>query len=281
MKLLFLAIRMVMILGLAGVAAAQVDYPGPISPGPAKASRVGSGGVLSNGLISAAFGTKKGSPFFAGLKKGNVKIASGGGELFILKTATGDIPASAMKASPLRLVDLPADPKALKLSQRFPGKAFAAQLTAPDGSLTVNWRAVLRDGSHYLRQELSVTAEKDVRMEGIVGMQYLMETDRAGEAKISGNTRGSLVVNDLAFAGLETPMGINSAGNQTVQGNAPQVAEPNMVQGYWSRKTTLRRGETWKLSSVLGVMEPGQHRRSFLRLQRVRTRGTLPPVLPL
>lgn len=85
-----------------------------------------------------------------------------------------------MKAGQLKLVDLPADPKALKLSERFPGKAVTAQFTAPDGSLTVEWTALLRDGSHYLRQQLAVTARKDADMEGIIGMQYRMLADKGG-----------------------------------------------------------------------------------------------------
>lgn len=253
-----------MIWGLAGMAEAKVEYPAQTAPGPVKVSRIGSGGVLSNGVISAAFGVKDGKPVFLGLKKGKLKIAGKGGELFVVRTKNGILPASAMKASQFKLIDLPADPKALKLSERFPGKAFTARLTAPDGSLTVDWTAVLRDGSHYLRQQLAVTAHKDVEMEGIIGMQYLMNAEKTGKLKIAGNTRGSLVVNDVAFAGLETPMGINSAGSESVQGKGPEVQDPNMIQGWWSRKTILHKDETWRLSSVLGILEPGQERRSVL-----------------
>ena len=50
-------------------------------------------------------------------------------------------------------------------------------------------------------------------MKNIVAMQYELIGGKAGEPRISGNARGALVVNDLAFAALETPMGINTAGN--------------------------------------------------------------------
>lgn len=36
------------------------------------------------------------------------------------------------------------------------------------------------------------------------------------------------------------------------------------MTGKWSRKTTLKKGETWDVSSVIGALVPGQERRSFL-----------------
>lgn len=36
------------------------------------------------------------------------------------------------------------------------------------------------------------------------------------------------------------------------------------LQGYWRRNTTLKQGQTWEVSSVVGIVAPGQQRRSFL-----------------
>ena len=38
----------------------------------------------------------------------------------------------------------------------------------------------------------------------------------------------------------------------------------NQVQGEWVRKTTLAKGQSWQVSSVIGLLAPGQARRSFL-----------------
>ena len=38
----------------------------------------------------------------------------------------------------------------------------------------------------------------------------------------------------------------------------------NVVQGSWVRKTTLPKGQSWQVSSVVGLFAPGQQRRSFL-----------------
>ena len=46
----------------------------------------------------------------------------------------------------------------------------------------------------------------------------------------------------------------------------------NLVRGSWVRKTTLRKGQSWQVSSVVGLFAPGQKRRSFLAYsERERT----------
>lgn len=48
------------------------------------------------------------------------------------------------------------------------------------------------------------------------------------------------------------------------QKDAKNASSDHMVQGAWVRKTTLAKGKSWQVSSVVGLMAPGQHRRSFL-----------------
>ena len=67
-----------------------------------------------------------------------------------------------------------------------------------------------RDHSHYLRQELRLTCTKPIQMKNIIAMQYDLVEGQAGAPSVSGNARGALIVNDLAFTALETPMGINT-----------------------------------------------------------------------
>ena len=71
---------------------------------------------------------------------------------------------------------------------------------------------MLRDHSHYLRQELRLTCTKPIQMKNIIAMQYDLVEGKAGAPSVSGNARGALIVNDLAFTALETPMGINTVG---------------------------------------------------------------------
>ena len=72
-----------------------------------------------------------------------------------------------------------------------------------------------------------------------------------------GNTRGAVIANDKIFAGLETPMGINTVAS------APTV-ETSVLQGLWSRQTTLQAGKTWNVGAVVGLIAKDQARRSFL-----------------
>jgi arylsulfatase A-like enzyme len=41
------------------------------------------------------------------------------------------------------------------------GRQYVADLTSADGRLLVTWRAILREGSSYLRQEVTIRAGKE------------------------------------------------------------------------------------------------------------------------
>lgn len=74
------------------------------------------------------------------------------------------------------------------------------------------WHAVLRDGSHYLRTTLDVSADEDMAMQSITPMIYNVDNEKAQAVPVVvGNTRGALLASDKIFAGLETPMGVNAA----------------------------------------------------------------------
>ena len=152
------------------------------------------------------------------------------------------------------MVTLAENPSAATASLRYAGKALEARFTYEE--LSIVWRAVLRNGSHYLRTEMDIQAAKDLPMEGIVAMNYLVAKNSAYTApEVVGNTRGAILASNHIFAGLETPMGLNSCKDE---GNATHI------EGLWRRNTTLKAGKTWNISSVVGLVAPKQLRRSFL-----------------
>ena len=103
---------------------------------------------------------------------------------------------------------------------------------------------------------MDIQAAKDLPMEGIVAMNYLVAKNSAYTApEVVGNTRGAILASNHIFAGLETPMGLNSSKDE---GNATHI------EGLWRRNTTLKAGKTWNISSVVGLVAPNQLRRSFL-----------------
>lgn len=159
-----------------------------------------------------------------------------------------------MKLEDVKMVTLAENPSAATASLRYAGKALEARFTYEE--LSIVWRAVLRNGSHYLRTEMDIQAAKDLPMKGIVAMNYLVAKNSAYTApEVVGNTRGAILASNHIFAGLETPMGLNSCKDE---GNAIHI------EGLWRRNTTLKAGKTWNISSVVGLVAPKQLRRSFL-----------------
>lgn len=168
--------------------------------------------VLKNNLLTATFKKQGQSLVFGGCPQLNLEEGS---ELFELQLDEGG--KTLVKASELELKEVEkktytANEKQVKGSRKLPGKAIEAKFVYKD--LNITWRAVLRDGSHYLRTELELSApNKDVRMFAIRPMLYQVNVAQAGSApKVVGNTRGAVLLSDKIFAGVETPTGINSVG---------------------------------------------------------------------
>lgn len=203
---------MATLLGCLPTSPAEVAFPGP-APGTASAEQDASGYTLSNNILTAKFILRNGSLSFGGMTSKLGPVAKAGDELFIINLQDGrSIKSSELKAGNVKFVSLQPNPKAFRLADRFPGKAVSATFQALNGALRISWRAVLRDHSHYLRQELRLASTKPVQMKNIVAMQYDLVEGKAGAPSVSGNARGALIVNDLAFTALETPMGINTVG---------------------------------------------------------------------
>lgn len=192
--------------------AQKVVFPQSQQAGTARAAHDKGIYTLQNDLLTATFKTQGQSLVFGGCPQLNLIE---GTELFELQL--GESGRTLVKASQLTLVGVEektysADSTQVKGSRKFAGKAIEAKFVH-DG-LHITWRAVLRDGSHYLRTELELSApEKSVRTFAIRPMLYKVNVVQAGSApKVVGNTRGAVLLSDKIFAGVETPTGINSVG---------------------------------------------------------------------
>ncbi len=220
------------------------------------ASLVAERGVytLQNDLLKAHFVAKNNHLFFDGCEQLGLLPGS---ELFSILLADGrEVPASSMNLKSVEELNLTPAEGTAKGSLKLNGKAIEAHFTSED--LSIVWRAVLRDGSHYLRTEMDINANKDVAMRGIIAMKYSFNNKFSKQLPhVVGNTRGAVIANDKIFAGLETPMGINTVAS------APTV-ETSVLQGLWSRQTTLQAGKTWNVGAVVGLIAKDQARRSFL-----------------
>lgn len=232
--------------------AQAVIFPQKKQPGVAKITQKSNSYQLANKVLKASFINTGGKLYFNGCSELGLQPST---ELF--KVLLGDgktITASEMKLEDVKMVTLAENPSAATASLRYAGKALEARFTYEE--LSIVWRAVLRNGSHYLRTEMDIQVAKDLPMKGIVAMNYLVAKNSAYTApEVVGNTRGAILASNHIFAGLETPMGLNSCKDE---GNATHI------EGLWRRNTTLKAGKTWNISSVVGLVAPKQLRRSFL-----------------
>ena len=189
------------------VHAQKVIFPQEQQAGTAISSASDGTYTLANNLLSATFVQTNGKLAFGGCAAMGLKAND---DLFSLRLGNGtEVASSAMTLGEVNLTDLSADNTAAKGSLKLPGKALEADYTY--GNLRLKWRAVLRDGSHYLRTELELTAVKNVPMNAIIPMHYIVDNSSSEQAPVVvGNTRGAVIASDKIFAGLETPMGKNS-----------------------------------------------------------------------
>ena len=186
--------------------AQKVIFPQEQQAGKAISSINDDSYTLANDLLSASFIHDDGKLSFGGCTALGLTPSE---DLFSIRLGNGtEVASSAMTLGSVNLVNLTVAPSAAKASLKLPGKAVEATYTY--GDLQLTWRAVLRDGSHYLRTELELTAVADVAMNAIIPMHYTVDNGNAQAPAVVGNTRGAVIANDKIFAGLETPMGKNS-----------------------------------------------------------------------
>ncbi len=168
------------------------------------------------------------------------------GELFRLARRNGD----KLAASKLALEGTPvcepiaSDPTASRAADRAPGVALHARLHAGDG-LSLAWRAVLRDGANYVRQELRLEAARDTDIASVTMIDLALPGGRT-----VGTVDGSPIAIDDRFFGFEHPM----ARVRVADGRANATLR---------RALPLRAGVPATYSAVLGVAPPGQLRRGF------------------
>ena len=139
--------------------ASTVEYPGK-TPGVATATQSDNTYTIGNSILSANFKYADGCVSFGGLKTASgTLLVKGNGPMFQITLGDGrKINSTDMEVTAPVIKELKGSKKALRASARLDGQSISATFKAPDGSFHVTWRAVLRDGSHYLRQEYTLKA---------------------------------------------------------------------------------------------------------------------------
>jgi hypothetical protein len=143
------------------------------------------------------------------------------------------------------------EPGASRFSDRVPGVAVHYQLADPQGEFHAVWSLILREGSNYVRQSLTITAgDKPVSITGV----RLIDAHAPG-MEVAGTVNGSPLVasEDKAdfFLGFEHPLSESSVvGNRGV--SALSIAVP------------LGAHQAATYSAVIGIARKAQLRRDFL-----------------
>ena len=192
------------------VHAQAVIFPQEQQPGSASLNEANGTYTLRNDLFSVSFVKAENKLTFGGCNAMNLLA---GEDLFKIKLQNNDeVGSSAMTLGNVTTETLTGNAFAVRGVERFNGQQLVANYTYE--GLQIVWRAVLRDGSHYLRTELEITANgQDVAMETITPMLYTVENVTGNTPPVVvGNTRGAVIANNKIFAGLETPMGLQKAG---------------------------------------------------------------------
>ena len=171
--------------------------------------------TLYNNVLAATFVKDRDYLWFGGSKAMNLEA---GTEPFTIAFGTGySVPASAMTLKDVKVVDVAGNAKAVGGAEHYNGKMIVAnyEYTYQEKKLEVVWKAVLRDGSHYLRTEMELKGD-NVDMYNIVPLIYNVDSKAAGsKPAVVGNTRGAVIMSDKIFAGLEHPTAYNTVGDAT------------------------------------------------------------------
>ncbi|MFZ0418685.1 MAG: enterotoxin [Candidatus Sulfotelmatobacter sp.] len=247
-------------LGTATSGESAINYG--VDAGEARASVQADSIVLENKLFTAQWSILKGavvgSHFIEHSTGKHTRLSR---DLFILKFRDGRIlPSSRMvpQGDP-QVESLRAEPDALKSALRSPGQQVIVTLGDPEKKLSVTWKGILRDGSNYLRQEISLHATNDEAITEVELFDF-----KAPTALVDGKVKGSPVIINELFLGFEHPLSICGARNGEVTCSM-------------HRGLPLRAGQTVTYSSVIGLSPSGQLRRGFLiYIERERARPNLP-----
>jgi hypothetical protein len=245
---------------------APTPAPGGVSAiaaGKATAAIKGASLILENRAIAATW-RLAGDSFRPGATtdKLNGKAMPAAEDAFsILLTDKRTIAASSLKiAGKPRIEDLKAEPRAPRLSERLPGKQLVVEFNDPERALNVTWRGILRDGSHYLRQEITLKATA----QDLPVAEITLIDEALPDARVVGTVQGSPVVAGTFFLGLEHPM------------SQSRIAEGH-ARCSLSRTVPLKAGTSFTCLGDRGDETDATAPR-FPRLCGTRTRPSLPDI---
>ncbi|MCX7045301.1 MAG: enterotoxin [Candidatus Sumerlaeota bacterium] len=222
-----------------------------VAPGAARAALAGETFSLENDLLKCEWSVRGGALKPVRLRdqasKATVDISAGEAFRLILEGGK-EIAASQMKmiAAP-EISDLKPSSAPIRFEERLAGKAIRLRFKDAETGIEAEWSAILREGSNYVTQEITVRAAGNA-----VALSELALVDLPlPGARVLGAVDGSPVFAGQWFAALEHPM----SKIQVKDGRARCALQ---------RSAPLKAGEQITARGVIGLTIAGQTRRGFL-----------------
>jgi hypothetical protein len=166
---------------------------------------------------------------------------------------------------PIPSVPQPSKPVSSKAADRLPGHELRVELEDPSGKIRVTWSAILREGTNYIRQEVTIRSpHQNLALAQIVLIDAVMPSNVPGAA-VSGNVKGSPIIAGTSAGALSAP---TWSDKTWFLGFEHPLSECRVRAGratcWLSRELPMQAGQSVTYSSVIGVTHPGQMRRDFL-----------------
>ena len=205
---------------------------------------------LHNNVIAAEWAVSKSSLRIASMEDRISRQAiSIDPDVFVLTLRDGStIRSSQMKIpNPPQIRALSVNAASSNIAERDAGSEIAIQLEDEAAHVSVTWHAILRDGSNYLRSQVTVRAKNvdapitEIRLVG----------SHSSEAHVVGTVKGSPAVEANDFLAFEHPL-------------STCAVDQGALECSLKRELPIRAGQSATYSTVIGVTRPGQLRRDFL-----------------
>ncbi|HEX3892415.1 MAG TPA: enterotoxin [Terracidiphilus sp.] len=220
-----------------------------LDPGAAAALHVGQEFRLENHALSAVFSLRDGKIADVLVTDRQHKVSYPIPSPFTLVFKDGttcNAPSLHVDQAPtIRQLDPTAG--ASRFSDTLPGAEIAISMECPGHALPVALSLILRDGSSYLRQSLTITAvNADVPIRRVQLIDLPLQ-----DAHVVGTVNGSPIVAGNVFVGFEHPL-------------SQSKVENGRASAWIDRDLPLRSGQSITYSAVMGFARQGQMRRDFL-----------------
>jgi hypothetical protein len=214
-----------------------------------QASREANRISLSNEAISATWSLEDGALRSQSLTNHLTSVTlSLNGSVFELVPKEGRV----LRASDFKIVgdpaieEVPPAPGSSRAADQVAGRQIRIELDS--ATVHVTWKASLREGTNYVRQQLTIHAKQ----EPFPLWQIILIDASIPDAAVSGQVKGSPVAADTWFAGFEHPLSECRVRN-------------DHATCWLSRELPVRAGQSVTYSAVFGAAHPGQLRRDFLK----------------